>query len=145
MNLIIENKDKLDLNSFTSWLLDIIKKYFVDYCDYSKLNKFNGEIWQKYTINNIDKWFYEIIDNLQIKSQNNNYIIQINPYKQIEGISLINLAKFINYGNLNNRGYPIFTQVFNYFSDNLQDFYNLYNNEQNIVLDIDIDEDIEEE
>lgn len=145
MNLIIENKNKLDLDSFTIWLLDIIKKYFVSYCDYLKLNKFNGEVWQKYTINNIDEWFYEIVDNLQIKSQNNNYIIQINPYKQIEGISLINLAKFINYGNLNNKGYPIFTQVFNYFADNLQDFYNLYNNEQNIVLDIDIDENIEEE
>lgn len=126
MELRIINEENLELSGFCEWLLPKIKDYIVENINIRKLQKFNGVKWGDYKINNLYPWVIETLNFLEIKKRQQDYIIQINSTAKVGDISVINLAKFINYGNLEISGYPIYDEAFNFFANNLQYYYSMY-------------------
>lgn len=59
---------------------------------------------------------------------NNKIVFEIDPTQIYSGTSakLNELCKLINYGNLVVKGYPIFTKAFDYFKDNIDNYYDNY-------------------
>ena len=59
--------------------------------------------------------FNFMFENIEIINSKDKYIIRINPVVRMEdtSIKLITLVKFITYGNLTQRGYPLVKDVIN--------------------------------
>ena len=73
--------------------------------------------------------FYAGANNLSItKFFDGRVIIQVDPNVIYYGtkIKLVTLIRFLNYGNEEYKGYPIFTDTFNYVRSNLDAIYQLY-------------------
>jgi hypothetical protein len=73
--------------------------------------------------------FYAGANNLNvIKFFDGRVILQVDPNVIYYGtrVKLITLIRFLNYGNGDYKGYPIFTDTFNYVRNNLDAIYQLY-------------------
>lgn len=137
MKLLITTDKKLLLNhEFCDWLImQIRKKILLD------INIKKVAIWQLY----LEKILADKIlpkqkisaDNIILQGINNleyiytDYSIEISVNNKIniqnlDQVKLISIIKLINYGNKDIVGYPIFTDTFNYFAENIDAYIDKY-------------------
>lgn len=68
-------------------------------------------------------------NNLDYTKSESNFIITINNNiftPGLDRIKLQSICKLINFGNLEIKGYPIFTDTFDYFAESIQDYVDRY-------------------
>ena len=137
MNLIINNKDNLELDIFCEILISLMQNYIQTKLDENQLIRFDSYLNNNNIIifnNNIKRFIStkEIligsVYNLKVIRDQNKYIIELDPNVNIPNTyaKFIDIVKLINYGNLTLAAYPIYTNMMNYFADNLQDYYDIY-------------------
>ena len=132
---ISDPKDLLD-RSFILWLkVKIRDKILVNINPKKLIN------WDKYlNENNVYKSIYkkkisarDIIVagamNLDFSKSESKFMIYINHNTFTPGLDRVKLetiCKLINFGDLQNKGYPIFTDTFDYFAESIQDYVDRY-------------------
>ena len=79
--------------------------------------------------------FISILNNINYFKTKSCYHIEINRIRRFKrtGIRLIELAKFINYGNMDIGGTYVFSDVFNTVMNNINEYYNLYLMEEGVL------------
>lgn len=137
MNLVIDKPTNLKLVDFGKWLIPKIYFYFKKALDNNKLIKLDLYLNQ----NNLIKFDYGIskiikckdvltaaIYCLKVIDQPDRLILEIDPNILIPDTktSYLEIAKFINYGNLSVNGYPILDECMKHFADNITDYYEEY-------------------
>lgn len=114
---------------FAKWMLDILKSNLNSNLDKKKLgnciehlfsdihtNLSIEVLWKKC----LDALIYQIIDDTFI-------IIRFNPNLYIvNNIKVETLVKLINFGDLEHKGYPIFTETFTSIASEISDYVTLY-------------------
>lgn len=142
MELIIDNPDNLDLNNFCSYLISEMIDYMENTINDSQLIRFNEYINNNLNIRFIDKLprllksrniLITAVQTLYYVKQGNDYIIKINPNNFIPNTyaKFIDIVSLINYGNIQLQSYPIIDEMFDYFANNLNQYYNDYLKENN--------------
>lgn len=136
MHLEIKDPDNLLDNKFIIWLKTKIRNKILADLDTDKLIKWDNYFNDNPVYKSIYKKQIQSIDiitagasNLIHSDQDELINICINPNVYTPGldrIKLLTICKLINYGNQELSGYPIFTNTFEYFSDNIQKYVNLY-------------------
>ena len=132
---ISDPKDLLD-RSFILWLkVKIRDKILVNINPKKLIN------WDKYlNENNVYKSIYKkkisardvIVAgamNLDFSKSESKFMIYINHNIFTPGLDRVKLetiCKLINFGDLQNKGYPIFTDTFDYFAESIQDYVDRY-------------------
>jgi len=142
MQLVINNPDNLDLNSFCDWLKlrisnDVDNNAF-------PVNEQRVQPWEDYFKEIEVGWrmdaqgkpvvptFKSIIsnffDNLVVEKIGQNYIIKANEILSVPGTSITwyMLARLINYGTLSIARYQYFDDVLNFYAEHLEEFYELW-------------------
>lgn len=118
MNLVLDKKYE---DEFYTWLILEIKKLFPLFIKKYKLislsNYFNIDCYQV---------LLKACDNLIVKDFKDNKIITINDDAMFGKYNLKQLCKFINNGNMEIKGYDIFTQVFSLIKRNIKVYHLLY-------------------
>ena len=69
------------------------------------------------------------LSNLIVSSDVDSYYIHINDsifFDSTEGIKLSSMCKLINYGTLSVKGYPIITELFTYYANNIDNLLKYY-------------------
>lgn len=141
MYLEIDNPDNLELEAFTNWLRDQI----IDYVEDTSTRETSlGNLWSEYFENNDLGWARDesntpvapstdfilnsYFDNLIINKNGYNYIITVDPNIKVKGTNLTidALSALINYGTLLVPPYPYIDDIFELFSDRLQEYYNIW-------------------
>lgn len=133
MQLLIQNPDNIDLDTFCKYLCSYMYRAA---CDTSKFDRNQLKIWNTY----LDNLFkdYEIKPTVQLivkdyfrnlkwqKIKENNYLISVDKNVLFENTktSIDMIAALINDGNLSIKGYPIFDKIYTDVKENLQLFYN---------------------
>lgn len=144
MYLEIDNPDGLDLQDFSNW----IKEQLVDFNDSNNIKSPSLEKeWNKFFEENDLGWpkddydnpiapttnfiLNNYFDNLIVKKQGNNYIITTDPNIKLRGTNLTvdALSALINYGTLLVPPYPYIDDIFEVFADSLQNYYNIWQEE----------------
>ena len=76
----------------------------------------------------ISRGVLESIFQLNVRESKLFYVFYIpdNVYLSNTRIKLSTLSRFVNYGSLHTKGYPLFTAVFNHVKANLSQYYNEY-------------------
>lgn len=137
MNLIITNKNKYD-NNFFNWIIKLIQFKLIFNTNYSKLKNLEQYINTNVQYKTIYKNYISMKDVIAIASSNyiyytynNSIVICINPNIVIHNTNakLIDVCKLINYGTLDIKGYPIFSQIVFDIKSNLDNYYEQYLNE----------------
>ena len=132
MNLIIESK--VDITDFCEWLVvEHITPYIATHINQKKAQRFD-DIINKYIVTLPKRMLFtdDIIlasaYNLIVSKEDDNHIIRIdsNAFIPNTNAKFISIAELINYGNLSTQAYPIYTETFNYFADNIDKYFNMY-------------------
>lgn len=136
MILQIDDPERIIDRVFISKLIYRIKNKIIVSIDNKKLLKLNeylnnNPVYKNIYNKHIDakKIIIEAANSLQFNQNSSNYIIYINPNIYAHGldrVKLNSLCKLINFGNVEITGYSIFTDIFKYFADNIQDYLDLY-------------------
>ena len=141
MFLEIINKENLKLNGFCDYLIPLIQEYAEDEnnWDLDQIEKWDNELivsqlnWAVDATNTpiVPKVKYIInqyFDNLKYTNTLGNYLITSdkNLLLNYTDITIDSLASRINDGILDEKGYPYFDEVFQYFADNLQEYFDAY-------------------
>lgn len=136
MELFIENEIKKDLSPFCEWLIEEIRKIIISNLRVSSLNIFNNYLKQVPVLQfidgirpiNVKHIFLTGLYNLTYNRRGDNYVIFIDPNVKLPNTNnrLIDLMRFITYGNSTIKGYPILNKEFNKIADNLEYFYKKY-------------------
>ena len=136
MKLIIKDSQNLLTSDFLNWLLDQIKSKLLISLDKNKLKTFdiylnNSNLFKLTFISNYstEKLLKTCLDNLIISKLNQVITIQFDNNVLLFGLTLTSVetfCKFINYGNVNIKGYPIFTNCFNDIITNFKDYVDFY-------------------
>ena len=100
------------------------------------LNPAKTIMWDEYFENEFGKKVKTLsiiqngASNIVVRRKDNNFLIEIDDtiYLNTFGTKLCTLCREINYGNINMKPYPIFTDVFNDISDHLEECYSRYLN-----------------
>lgn len=136
MKLEISDPKNLLDRSFIMWLKVKIRDKILSDIDSKKLIN-----WDKYfNNNNVYKSIYkkkisslDIVTagavNLDFTKSESNFLIFVNRNISAPGLDRIKLetvCKLINFGDLETKGYPIFTDTFEYFAKNIQDYVDRY-------------------
>lgn len=142
MELIIRNPMKLNLSSFCNYLINKMVNYISNVINDNQLIRFDKYINNNLNIRFIDKFprllksrdvLITAVQTLYYIKQGNDYIIKINPNNFIPNTyaKFIDIVSLINYGNMQLQSYPIIDEMFDYFADNLNQYYNDYLKENN--------------
>lgn len=141
MKLVINNPDSLDLDDFISWLLKDIAKTATKK---TMRNLALESVWSEYFKNTdfgwvrdsegntvvptIDFIISQFFKNLVVKKDSNSYIITDNSNIFIRGTSIPIelLASVMNDGTLDTPPYPYFDFIFDLYSKNLQELYDMW-------------------
>ena len=137
MNLEIENKSDIQLDEYISQtLMPSMQKTFISHIDDRLLVKFDKYLTDVYSqyVNGIistRKLIIDCIYNLIYNKTDSTYIIEINPNTKIDTIDVkhIDIARLVNYGNMQLSSYPIFTDLFDYYAQVFPDMFKRYYNE----------------
>ncbi len=136
MKLEINDPKNLLDRSFIQWLKVKIRDKIIAGINPKKLI-----IWDEYLNNNpVYKSIYKkkisALDiivagamNLDFNESGSDFMIYINRNIYTPGldrVKLETLCKLINFGDLNNKGYPIFTDTFDYFAESIHDYIDRY-------------------
>lgn len=142
MELTIDNPDNLNLDAFCSYLISEMVDYIDSTIDSNQLIRFDEYINNNLNIRFIDKLprllkskniLIAAVQTLYYIKQGNDYIIKINPnnFAPNTYAKFIDIVSLINYGNMQLQSYPIIDEMFDYFADNLNQYYNEYLKENN--------------
>ena len=136
MKFEISDPDNILDKDFIDWLKIKIRDRFLMELNIEKLKRwdefFNSNpvyksIYKK-RINTKDLLVAGIL-NLECTQANSSYILSINQNAYVPGLDRIKIAtvcKLVNYGNLEISGYPIFTDILEYFADNIVEYVDRY-------------------
>lgn len=130
MKLIIDLKYGLP---FILYLRDKLQEYILGTVNENKLVQIQKYINSQYNIQfSVYGLLQEVVAEIDYYIFSNKYIIQINPNKLLLGTDakLIDLSNLINYGILGINGYPIFSEAFKYFNENVDALYETWIKEQ---------------
>ena len=136
MNLIIDDIKSKNFDSFVEWLIEQIQQHFIGSINPQRLIVFDnyfknfdwGFIDKKTHFISTKQLLISAIYNLRYRKTMNSYTIEINPNAVIPSTSakFIDIAKLVNYGNVELPAYPIFTDTFDYIADNFGFFFDEY-------------------
>lgn len=124
-------------DNFIRWLINLYKTLIIIYINTDKLMAFNNyidenEIYKKRYINsdefNVKNAIIGVLNNITYREIKDGYLISLHTNKPFPThiASMTDICKLLNDGNLNFKGYPIFTTMFKHISDNLQQYKNQY-------------------
>lgn len=137
--MLLEIKDSKHIlkEDFYEWLLLKIKDRFLCEIDKKSLERwdtyFNSEFqYRSIYLKRISS--YDIclqgISNLKFNKLSESVVtIFINPNINVPGLDRVRIntaCKTINYGVSNIKGYPIFTNIFNHFSQNILTYFDIF-------------------
>lgn len=135
MKLILPSNEYIT-EDFICWLIIQIKYIILNNINESKLDLFNNYFKeQKFfkPINNkqkfdVRKLILLSINNITYRKLNNVYIIEIKNNVTFPGytVNINTLCRLLNYGNVNIKGYPLYTDSFKTIKANLKTFYGKY-------------------
>lgn len=93
---------------FMKWLVREVKSEILANTNVKKLARLteHAEIVFNTKID-IFKAFFMIVNNIEFTQFEGYYVIQVNPFKYFNHISLIDLYNYISFGDLQVNGYPI--------------------------------------
>ncbi|MBO5712066.1 MAG: hypothetical protein J6R47_04440 [Acholeplasmatales bacterium] len=132
---ISDPKNLLDI-SFINWLkvkirdkiiTDINPKKLINWDNYFNQNNVYKSIYKK-RISTLDI-IIAGANNLDFSKSESNFMVNINHNIYTPGLDRVKIAtvcKLINFGDLENKGYPIFTDTFDYFAENIQTYVDRY-------------------
>lgn len=141
MFLEIINEENLNLSGFCEYLIPLIQEYAEDESnwDSAQIEKWDSELRTSELSWAVDATDTPIIpsvkfiinqyfDNLTYTTTSGNYLITSNKNLLLNytDITIDSLASRINDGILDEKGYPYFDEVFQYFADNLQKYFDDY-------------------
>lgn len=136
MNLVIEDKRELLGDDFSSWLIDKMKIHFYSILDKNKLIRWDKYLNETETIKKIyditlssEKILKDGIESLVCDRFPQCLVIHIDRTQLVFGLyytKLESLCKLINYGNSQISGYPILSEVFQEFVDNIDTYIDRY-------------------
>lgn len=132
---ILDPKNTID-NNFLSWLESKIRNKLISSIDRNKLKNWDIFINSNPVYKSIYKKNISTLDilisgaNNLISSRSSESIqITINPKIYAVGfdrVKIRSLCKLINFGNRDISAYPIFTNTFKYFAENIQTYIDRY-------------------
>mgnify|MGYP006326520591 CR=1 FL=1 len=136
MELVITNKLETDLTDFCNQIIMKMQEYIMIEVNQDHLEVFDNFINQKMQIPWVSQKMKRPLktgsllkascQHLKVNNFNNQtYIIKIDSNATIPETyaKFIDIAKLVNYGNIQLSPYPIITKMMNYFADNLDKFY----------------------
>ena len=141
MKLLVSSSEHSD-DKFIQWLIGILRIRLSTLIDFRRLkrleNYYNEEIAPEQEGSseiNLSQICVYILNNFVYFKTKQYYYITINNKKFLPGthLSLYDIAMYINYGNQDVPGYPIFTDVFNDIMSNIEDYYRWYARERGAV------------
>jgi hypothetical protein len=130
MNLIVFNYEGKYTPEFIFWLIRKIRDYFLININSDKL--INLQSNEDYKNIDLFSCLIQCFNSLQYRKYPGKYVIQVNPNTIISQprAKLIEVCKYITYGTLNIKGYPIVLDIFKYFAENLDEFLEEFQNER---------------
>lgn len=136
MHIIIEDKKNLLTYDFLNWLLEELKDLIITKLNPSKMKPFDNYLNKTdlFKLHALKKYSCLSFINFSLKhliltKHNSTITIKFNDKIYITGLTLTNIdtfCKFINYGDVTIKGYPIFTECFSEIVDNLNTYVNAY-------------------
>lgn len=136
MELRIRDSNQIVDVEFGNWLISLIKVKLL-----SSLTKYNFDKWNEY-LTKSDKLtrlytrnytVFEVVrfasTNIVCKGSDGDISIQFDNTKLVPGFDRLHLhtiVKTINYGTLDIKGCPIFTDTFDYFSKDIDTYVSMY-------------------
>lgn len=136
MRINIDNKASKYEDAFFDYLIRFTSDLLRVRVNYAKLEEFQNSLDEYYSLSSPFKKkfsgrdiFIAGTNSLTLtKYVDGNITITIDPNVIYYGttIKLLTLLKFLNYGNGSYRGYPIFTDTFDYIMKNIDAIYKLY-------------------
>ena len=127
MRLVITDEDVVEDDVFAQWLLSKVRLMLVQKLSDEKL----ALLELKYKELPVLEIVEQGIDSLEVAQSSDKIVIEIPVTRSFNrtGYKLVQLCKIVNYGCLDIRGYPIFTDVFSSVSANVQSYYTQYEEE----------------
>lgn len=132
MHLDISDPDKVLDRDFLVWLISELRNHIITHINPKKLIKWDEYLNSSNEFVSIYKKRLSAADiitagamNLMFIEYQNKYSIQINPSKLVPGLDRVKLqtiCKLINFGNRAQASYPLFTDSFEYFAENIQTY-----------------------
>lgn len=132
---IRDSKGFIDVN-FGYWLLPKIQSKLISNIDQYKLERWDNYLTNSKSLKRLYTQEYKAeniilfaANNLVCDGADGEITIHFNNTKLIPGFDrlLLNtLIKTVNYGTLDTKGCPIFTETFNYFAQNIDSYVRLY-------------------
>ena len=136
MKAIIDIKDGY-ADDFMGWLVDKSKELIVNSFDERRLSLLNEFVNDTDAGINVDLniAFMDILDNITYFKTHSCYHLGINTTALFRNTThkLVNIAKFINYGNQEIQGMPIISNAFHTIVSNIDNYYNLYMLEEGVL------------
>lgn len=136
MELRIRDSNKFIDVQFGLWLIPRIKTKLISSIRKYKLNTWDTYLTEDASIKRLYKKDYKAedvitfaADNLSCTGVDGEISIQFNFNKLVPGfdrLRLTTIVKTINYGTLDIKSCPIFTDTFNYFAKNIDTYVGIY-------------------
>lgn len=131
MRIFIENKDDVYTADFIKFSVRWIRTYGVASIDRSKLIKATDYLNSIFDIMPEISAYHLVVTgfgNLLYRKVRDGFIIEINTNLKYRSTNarLESLCNLIDQGNLDLEPYPIFTDTFQYYCDNLKEVYEIY-------------------
>jgi hypothetical protein len=134
MRLVIKDPDGIVSHRFCMWLItQIRRKYFteVKIKKYSRVDDYllTLALMERHKGISSHNIVQQGLSNLIVSSDVDSYSIHINDsifFDSVEGIKLSSMCKLINYGTLSVKGYPIITELFTYYANNIDNLLKYY-------------------
>lgn len=136
-NLIIENKNKLDLTSFCNYLKKVMINEFINMADKKKLKVYDDYL-NKLNLNyRFSKVKYNIstynciissFNEMKILTREEEVIMMFDDIIFIPNLNakFIDIIKLVTYGNLQLPSYDIISRILNKIADDLDKIYSGY-------------------
>ena len=136
MKLLLHDKDNIVDLDFGNWLLELISTKLISSIDSKKLQQLDDFINNTDTLKRLYKSQYSTESiliyaarHLKCNVVHGEITIDLDNNALVPGfdrLKLLTICKLINYGSSEVKGYPIFTNTFNYFRDNITDYVRMY-------------------
>lgn len=132
MRLVIEENDLINIK-FIKWLVKRIKKLIILKCNSRKLSSIQNYVDNNNPFNtpnkiSINRIILQASQNIIFYKHKSYFYIMINPIIRAQGmdLKLEDVCKFINYGNFEMPGYPLFTNIYFDIKDNIKEYLKQY-------------------
>ena len=123
MEIVIYKSKTFIADDFLDYILNLIKLYLLDSnIDFTAFTNYFQKNYSDITVQDI---LLQATKYLEIINYQDIVIIQINPNIQFKDLSfkLIDLCKMLNYGTIDIQGTNIFSDTFDYISNNINQIY----------------------